>query len=200
MHAKSVLRMTATALVIAGSAFIVRPASAAVVWSFDQVGADVVGTLSGSLNLTDATPYTYPEYDEDFTAIGPDAAIAYGDQGIAYHYLLSSGPMSFGSGGLTYATGVTGSVFGLDGGALLFYVPVGYVNNSSLSGTITFANATISGLGITPGDYVYSFPGDTITLEFAATPLPATLPLFVTGLGVMGLLGWRRKRKAQAAA
>jgi hypothetical protein len=28
------------------------------------------------------------------------------------------------------------------------------------------------------------------------TPLPAALPLFATGLGVMGLLGWRRKRKS----
>jgi hypothetical protein len=33
-----------------------------------------------------------------------------------------------------------------------------------------------------------------------ATPLPATLPLFATGIGAMGLIGWRRKRKAQAAA
>jgi Ice-binding-like len=32
------------------------------------------------------------------------------------------------------------------------------------------------------------------------TPLPAALPLFATGLGALGLLGWRRKRKAQAAA
>lgn len=30
-------------------------------------------------------------------------------------------------------------------------------------------------------------------------PLPAALPLFATGLGALGLLGWRRKRKAQAA-
>jgi PEP-CTERM motif-containing protein len=27
------------------------------------------------------------------------------------------------------------------------------------------------------------------------TPLPATLPLFATGLGGLGLLSWRRKRK-----
>jgi PEP-CTERM motif len=33
-----------------------------------------------------------------------------------------------------------------------------------------------------------------------ATPLPATLPLFATGLGFMGLLGWRRKRNTQALA
>jgi hypothetical protein len=31
------------------------------------------------------------------------------------------------------------------------------------------------------------------------TPLPAALPLFVTGLGALGLLGWRRKRKGAAA-
>jgi len=31
------------------------------------------------------------------------------------------------------------------------------------------------------------------------TPLPAALPLFATGLGALGLLGWRRKRKNAAA-
>ncbi|MGZ5805090.1 MAG: hypothetical protein ACXWKC_18265 [Xanthobacteraceae bacterium] len=29
----------------------------------------------------------------------------------------------------------------------------------------------------------------------SAAPVPAALPLFVSGLGAMGLLGWRRKRK-----
>jgi hypothetical protein len=32
------------------------------------------------------------------------------------------------------------------------------------------------------------------------TPLPAAFPLFATGLGAMGLFGWRRKRKAAAIA
>ena len=32
------------------------------------------------------------------------------------------------------------------------------------------------------------------------TPLPAALPLFATGIGALGLLGWRRKRKAQGVA
>jgi hypothetical protein len=31
-----------------------------------------------------------------------------------------------------------------------------------------------------------------------AVPLPAALPLFATGLGALGLLGWRRKRKTVA--
>ena len=35
---------------------------------------------------------------------------------------------------------------------------------------------------------------------WSETPLPAALPLFATGIGGLGLLGWRRKRKAQAVA
>jgi hypothetical protein len=32
----------------------------------------------------------------------------------------------------------------------------------------------------------------------SATPLPAALPLYATGLAALGLLGWRRKRKSAA--
>jgi hypothetical protein len=33
-------------------------------------------------------------------------------------------------------------------------------------------------------------------LNVVTTPLPAALPLFATGLGALGLLAWRRKRRA----
>jgi len=39
---------------------------------------------------------------------------------------------------------------------------------------------------------------DVIEPTSATTPLPATLPLFATGLGALGLIGWRRKEKATA--
>ena len=39
----------------------------------------------------------------------------------------------------------------------------------------------------------------TLTVTIGATPLPAALPLFATGLGGLGLLGWRRKRRNAAA-
>ena len=43
-------------------------------------------------------------------------------------------------------------------------------------------------------------PGIGNSLDVAsATPLPAALPLFATGLGSLGLLGWRRKRKNTTA-
>jgi hypothetical protein len=37
-------------------------------------------------------------------------------------------------------------------------------------------------------------------IDVPSVPLPAALPLFATGLGALGLLGWRRKRKIAAAA
>jgi hypothetical protein len=39
-----------------------------------------------------------------------------------------------------------------------------------------------------------------VTSVNATTPLPAALPFFATGLGALGLLGWRSKRKRKLAA
>ena len=36
---------------------------------------------------------------------------------------------------------------------------------------------------------------ENLTVDTAATPIPAALPLFASGLGALGLLGWRGKRK-----
>ena len=47
----------------------------------------------------------------------------------------------------------------------------------------------------------FNFCGECLTtgpLTINSTPLPAALPLFATGLGALGLLGWRRKRKQAA--
>ena len=40
--------------------------------------------------------------------------------------------------------------------------------------------------------------GGEIRGQLNAVPLPTALPLFATGLGALGLLSWRRKRKATA--
>ena len=39
-----------------------------------------------------------------------------------------------------------------------------------------------------------------VDLFIGAIPIPAALPLFATGLGALGLLTWRRKRRQVAAA
>jgi hypothetical protein len=64
----------------------------------------------------------------------------------------------------------------------------------------------ITSLLVAPGQIGVNWQGVPLQGEVIlggpdlVTPLPAALPLFATGLGVMGLLGWRRKRKAVAIA
>ena len=43
--------------------------------------------------------------------------------------------------------------------------------------------------------YSFEFTNLTAYDPPTVTPLPAALPLFATGLGALGLLGWRRKKK-----
>ena len=110
-------------------------------------------------------------------------------------------------------TSVTSNAFTLDAfGA----VTVANFNGDGLFGSFsTYVNLSITrdepsedvggvfqSIDTGSGPYVQT-GGDFGQLDYepvSATPLPAALPLFATGLGAMGLLGWRRKRKAQAAA
>ena len=62
-----------------------------------------------------------------------------------------------------------------------------YSSGSNFSGQNSFSS---DGWGLVTG----------FETEAATTPLPAALPLFASGLGVIGLLGWRRKRKRGAEA
>lgn len=73
------------------------------------------------------------------------------------------------------------------------------------SGGLTWADAAAVLMDTTGYGAAYSHGFEAVTAGqdagyYSATPLPAALPLFSSGLGVMGLLGWRRKRKAQALA
>jgi hypothetical protein len=65
------------------------------------------------------------------------------------------------------------------------------ISDVFVNGTIT----TNDKIGVELGD-VQRFGIQAIAT--AATPLPATLPLFATGLGALGLIGWWRGRKATA--
>jgi hypothetical protein len=182
-------------------------ARADVLWLFGQTGGHVVGTLSGSLDLTGASPSGGGALVG--AAIFPSGGTITNSFGSLDNY-RGFGPASFGSGTNTFAASVMGSVFGFDGDLSQtdIFLPSGYMSGSALSGTITFANATFASLGITAGDYVYSLlndagvPVDTITVRFvppSEVPLPGALSFFATGLIGLGLLGWRRKRKQAAA-
>jgi hypothetical protein len=58
----------------------------------------------------------------------------------------------------------------------------------SISSTVAFQSAILT-------NDTGGFEVADISATLIATPLPAALPLFATGLGALGLLGWRRKRR-----
>jgi hypothetical protein len=71
--------------------------------------------------------------------------------------------------------------------------------------SLTFAGWTVSLLG----NFALSSGGGPVTVDLMAqfvdpptraTPLPAALPLFASGLGALGVFSWRRKRKGAAVA
>ena len=67
----------------------------------------------------------------------------------------------------------------------------------NLSGaSMTFGVLVLGGSNDANQSIIADF--DNFNITITQTPLPAALPLFATGLGVLGLLGWRRKRKASA--
>lgn len=62
--------------------------------------------------------------------------------------------------------------------------------------TYEYYDGPYTGLDIYNYNEADSNSGNT---PLTVTPLPAGLPLFATGLGAIGLFGWRRKRKNAAA-
>jgi hypothetical protein len=132
-----------------------------------EVGADVVWSGSGSFNLTALIPGPLQntsggfQADQAIWAIGPNATVdSYSG--------VTTFPTSFGGNGVA-VTSNTGSTFGILPGATagrLLYVPTGYVSNSTISGTSTYASKTIAGMGLTPGTYTWSWGsgGNTSTL------------------------------------
>jgi hypothetical protein len=73
------------------------------------------------------------------------------------------------------------------------------LTNFSFSGTLISlydsASSNFTTYDVAASGHLTSFG----PAELSQTPLPAALPLFATGLGALGLLGWRRKRKNTAA-
>ena len=90
---------------------------------------------------------------------------------------------------------------GFDGGTDSDSVHGGHLalaDAGDLSPTFDPAGPSVD-VEVNSGPSVSTLP-TTDLIGTAVTPLPAALPLFATGLGVMGLFGWRRKKKAAIAA
>ena len=169
------------------------PAQAAYIVTLQQVGANVVATGSGTLDLAALTLG-----DNGFQSgiiIASQGAIAVGPNASVTTYSGFTGPTSFGSGGGHFPANNSGDTVGVDGNFNLVLVPEGYLSGSSLSDTSTYDGATFASLGVTPGTYEWTWgtgaDADNFTLQIgpvAVVPEPASLPLLVMGLAGLGMV------------
>jgi hypothetical protein len=165
-------------------------APAAVLWSFQETSSDVVGSFSGSLDLTGASGAGISNVSQP--QMTPTLATIFSGADFTLQVDLYQivGPTSFGAGGTTLASSASGASLVLGGLNGVVGVPIGYSSGTMIGGQIIFAGATFASLGITPGEYVYALPNDTLAVRFgpaAAIPLPATLPLLLGALGLAAL-------------
>jgi hypothetical protein len=181
-------------------------ARAAYLVTFEEVGSDVVEVGGGTIDLTDLEVFDFRQ--AVFTGIQPNGAFF--GSGTGEVSLVGgdiTGPGSYGPGGSTSPSSSDG-----DGIMLILAfsqaplrVPEGYLSGSALSETSTYLNATFASLGMTPGEYVYSWGSgehaDTFTINIAASPPPAvpepsTWAMMLIGFAGLGLAGWRHRRTA----
>jgi hypothetical protein len=88
--------------------------------------------------------------------------------------------------------------WGLSDGITLFTMSISGGCYDEIAGSPACTVFTLSPYGWFDIDIPSANPGDLFLTDAppTPTPLPPALPLFAAGLGALGLLGWRRKRKS----
>jgi hypothetical protein len=183
------------------------PASAGYVVDLTEQGGNVVATGSGSFDLTGLTfDTTFPSASADL--IPNLGFVNTGASDNVDGYSGFTGPTSFGSGGVTFASTSTGESAEIIGtataplGIALLFVPQGYVSNTTLSNTATYNGATFASLGATPGVYEWSWgngANQNFTLVIGEVPEPSSWLMLMLGFAGLGFAGYCASRKTSAA-
>lgn len=191
---------------VAAALLLCAPAKSGVVMMLEQVGSNLVGTASGSIDTAALTSNS----DANYTALvwASQGILVQGNLvSLEFGYSGISGPANFGSGGSFFAGSSTGDVIGLDGGGGSggsVFLPPGYVSGTLLSGGATWDNTTLSGLGVIAGVYKWTWGSgqhaDSLTL-YAGVPAP-TAPepgsVLLMGLGIAGIAVIAKRRMKDA--
>jgi hypothetical protein len=191
-----------------GVALIGASAQAALVIDIDQVGPDVVATMSGSINMTGLENTNQPggNLGTGFMESGGDfLSMQSASVGNGNIFAGITGPATFGTGTTSAtASSSTGGSFDLEYAAEpLIFLPDSYMSGNSLSGTDTWAGTTLAQLGLTSGaSFTYSWgsnaDADSLQINIGpasqSVPEPVSLAMFAAGLTTLGMIRRRRAR------
>jgi hypothetical protein len=191
---------------------LVPQAEAAYTLTIQESMTGVTATGAGSINFDALDPYG-DELDSSLIAASGGAVII----GPAtptddtYYSGIAGPAATFGPGDEFFADGGNGAIVGLgtflatSGGVVA--VPQGYVSGAPLgTTTATWANATITSLGLTPGSYTWTWgsgaTADTFTLDIVSGGAPAAPEPGVWAMMILGFAGIAilRVRKIERSA
>jgi hypothetical protein len=210
--------MTRRATSLAAAAFLALGlvsapnAQAAYVFTFEQVGPNVIETGAGSLDLTDLEVGVFGigRDAEVVPALGRVYSGVFTDTNTWFSESLPESYITFGPGLFNTASMTTGGPVGFESGAgdlttLIF--PAGYVSGAPLSDSSTYLGATISSLGLTPGAYVVNWGSgdhaDSLTINVVSSPplVPelSTWAMMLVGFVGAAFAGWRAKLAQRAS-
>ena len=200
------------AAMLIGFGLCAPPAQAAYTITIEQVGSDVIASGAGSINYTALAPFGDEVDTPLIDASGGAIIIGPTTPTNDTYYSGVTGPaIAFGTGGEFFPNSGGGAIVGLGAQAVppstgVVAVPQGYVSGAPLgTSTATWTGATLSGLGLTPGTYVWSWgsgaTADTFTIDIAAgsfrspppIPEPATWAMMLLGLAGLALVRTRRR-------
>src|SRR5262249_43550057 len=143
--------------------------------TLQEVGSNVVATGSGPIDLTGLTLTPSGPAFGNAATIPSDGNIITGSGDID-EYTGFTGPMSFGSGGLTIANSSSGDPVGIDSFSGTIFLPQLLVPGpGSLFDSATYNGATFASLGVTPGTYEWTW-GTGMNQNFTLQIGPAGVP------------------------
>lgn len=179
------------AVFAAAMSFLGAGSANAVVYDLADVITSFGDTITGSLNVD--TSGNIGQYS--FTAFNRSNVVVAQFTNSPGSFQLS-GPVLGGPGNFAFLFGNSNAFLDLN----LRTSAVDPSTGLPIWADAPFFGLVFSSLLFTPGVAGGGFfvNGELIQ-EVSATPLPAALPLFATGLGALGLFRWRRKQKAAAA-
>lgn len=156
--------------------------------TYDPHNLALVGTsFSGNGTLeassTDGSPYTITSMTGTLggnSVTGPISGGEFSQDALLY-YPASADLLDF--GGVSLATGPSTGSFQYN------------IYSSTLTGSAGSTQYACGSVGYCVISGESGLPLASVSFSVSATPLPAALPLFATGLGGLGLLGSWRKRK-----
>jgi hypothetical protein len=183
------------------------PLRAGIVINMAESGSDVVATISGSIgSLAGATLDQTSAPAVNFNAFRADDDALFGfSDGTFFsnynNYFIPIFPSNFGPSSAYFAAtsgSASANMFFRETPAQM-WIDQNYTLGTPVTGTLTWANQSFATLGVTEGSYLWSWTGDSVTLNIGAGPAPVPEPGTWAAAALLAggaaFMSWRKRAK-----